>query len=133
MAVGRCRGHGHCCGCGRGRGRRRTVVDRGPRRSSYKRVPLSAEAVPKTAFRAGVSLSALAYSFSALNALGIKRGNGSQGPWLSESLVVRIPGYPRKCLVIVFSEPCFVTSEVPMRFLELRTVLSGSEKRDLQF
>ena len=95
-------------GCGRGRGRRRTVADRGSRRSSYKWVPrlipwaLSAEAVPKTAFRAGISLSALAYSFSALNALGIKRGNGSQGPWLSESLVVRIPGYPRKCLVIVF-------------------------------
>ena len=63
---------------------------------------LSVEAVPKTAFRAGVSLSALAYSFSALNALGIKRGNGSQGPWLSESLVVRILGYPRKRLVINF-------------------------------
>ena len=81
---------------------------------------ISAEAVPKTAFRAGVSLSALAYSFSALNALGIKRGNGSQSPWLSESLVVKIPGYPRKCQVIVSAEPCFVTSEVPMRFPELR-------------
>ena len=87
---------------------------------------ISAEAVPKTAFRAGVSLSALAYSFSALNALGIKRGNGSQGPWLSESLVVRIHGYPRKCLGIVFSEPCFVTSEVPMRFPELIIFYFGS-------
>ena len=79
---------GHAAGCtccghrGRhGRGRRRTVADRGSRRRSSKRVPramprpLSAETVPKTAFRAGVSLSALAYIVSALNARGIKRGN----------------------------------------------------------
>ena len=81
---------------------------------------LSAEAVPKTAFRAGASLSALAYSFSALNALGITRGNESEGPWLSESLVVRIPGYHRKCQVAVFPKPCFVASEAPLSFPELR-------------
>ena len=71
-------------------------------------------------------------SLSALNALGIKRGNGSQGPWLSESQVIRIPDR-RKCQVIVFSELCFVSSEVPMRFPELRLCLSESEKLDLQF
>ena len=82
---------------------------------------LSAETIPTMIFRAGVSLSALAYSVSALNALGIKRGNRSQGPWLSESLVIRIPGYTRKCQVVFFFRNLvFVTSVVPMRFPELR-------------
>ena len=50
-----------------------------------------------------------------------------------EPLVIRNHGYRRKLLVIVFSEHCFVTSEAPIGFPELRLFLLESEKCDLQF
>ena len=49
-----------------------------------------------------------------------------------EPLVIRNPGYPKKFLRIVFSEPCFVTSEVPMGLPELKSRRFEPQKRDLQ-
>ena len=50
------------------------------------------------------------------------RAPGYPNPWLSESLVIR-----ENAWLPFFRNLVFVTSEVPMRFPELRSVLSESE------
>ena len=57
--------------------------------------------------------------------------------WWQDSVPTEYMLVPQEYILVaqeyIMLEHCFATSEVPMRFPELRFVLPESEKRDLQF